>query len=144
MATDSDAVVREGLSSVTKGTLFLLVSTLVLVGLTFVSRVLIVRTISPTDWDAYSFGLTLAGVLAALGALGLPNAIARSLPYAATDEERRTIVRGSLWIGSIAGVAGTVLLYVLPYRSATRWARARSGSVSSTSPSPWGPGSSGH
>jgi len=46
LATDSDAVVREGLSSVTKGTLFLLVSTLLLVALTFVSRVIIVRSIS--------------------------------------------------------------------------------------------------
>ena len=112
MATDSDAVVREGLSSVTKGTLFLLVSTLVLVGLTFVSRVLVVRTIPATDWSAFSFGLTLAGVLAALGSLGLPNAIARSLPYAPSDAERRTIVRATLWIGGVAGAVGSVLLFV--------------------------------
>ena len=114
MATDSDTVVREGLSSVTKGTLFLLVSTLALVGLTFVSRVLIVRNpnITLTDWSAYSFGLTLAGVLAALGTLGLPNAIARSLPYAHSDAERRSIVRVTLWIGGLASAAGTVLLFV--------------------------------
>jgi len=112
VATDSDAVVREGLSSVTKGTLFLLVSTLVLVGLTFVSRVLIVRTISVSEWSAFSFGLTLAGVISALGTLGLPSAIARSLPYAASDAERRTIIRGTLWIGGAAALVGTVLLFV--------------------------------
>jgi len=112
VAIDSDEVVREGLSSVTKGTLFLLVSTLVLVGLTFVSRVLIVRSISPTDWSAFSFGLTLAGVLAALGSLGLPNAVARSLPYASSDDERRTIVRATLWIGGASTVVASVLLFV--------------------------------
>ncbi len=112
MATDSDAVVREGLSSVTKGTLFLLVSTLLLVALTFVSRVVLVRSISPADWSAFSFGLTLAGVLAAIGSLGLPSAVARSLPYAATDDERRTIVWGTLWIGSGAALGSSLLLFV--------------------------------
>lgn len=112
MATDSDAVVRAGLSSVTKGTLFLLVSTLLLVALTFVSRVVIVRSVSPADWSAFSFGLTLAGVLGALGSLGLPTAVARSLPYATTDDERRTIVRGTLWIGSVAALGSSLLLFV--------------------------------
>lgn len=111
MAQDSEELVREGLSSVTKGTLFLLVSTLLLVGLNFVSRVIVVRSI-PNDWSSYSFGLTLAGVLVAIGCLGLPSAVARSLPYASSDDERRTIVRSTLWIGSISAVGSSVLLYL--------------------------------
>lgn len=105
-------MVREGLSSVTKGTLFLLTGTLLLVGLTFVSRVIIVRSISPSDWSAYSFDLTLSGVLVALGCLGLPSAVARSLPYASSDDERRTIVRGALGIGTVAALAASVLLFL--------------------------------
>lgn len=112
MATDSAAAVREGLSSVTKGTLFLLVSTLTLVGLTFVSRVIVVRGISPSEWSAYSFDLALAGVLSAVGSLGLPNSVARSLPYAPSDDERRTIIRATLWIGSAAAIVTSVLLYI--------------------------------
>jgi O-antigen/teichoic acid export membrane protein len=112
VATDSDTVVREGLSTITKGTLFLLVSTLALVGLTFVSRVLIVRNISPTDWSAYSWGLSLGAVLAALGSLGLPNAIARSLPYSRTDAERRSILRTTLWLGGLSSAAVTVVLFL--------------------------------
>ncbi len=112
MATDSDAMVREGLSSVTKGTLFLLVSTLLLVLLNFVSRVVIVRSISPNDWSTFSFGLTLSGVLVAVGCLGLPSAVARSLPYVATDDERRTIVRGTLGIGTLSALGSSVLLFV--------------------------------
>jgi O-antigen/teichoic acid export membrane protein len=112
VATDSDAVVREGLSSVTKGTLFLLVSTLLLVALNFVARVVIVRSISPADWSAFSFGLSVSWVMVAVGALGLPNAIARSLPYSTSDDERRTIVRGALWIGGAAALVSAVLLFV--------------------------------
>jgi len=112
VAQESEEVVREGLSSVTKGTLFLLISTLLLVGLTFVSRVLIIRTIAPGDWSSYSFGLALTGVLGAIGSLGLPSAVARSLPYTSRDDERRTIVRGSLWIGGVSALAVSVLLFV--------------------------------
>lgn len=112
MAGDSEAGVREGLSSVTKGTLFLLVATLSLVGLTFISRVLVVRSISPADWSAYSFDLTLTGVLVAIGSLGLPSSVARSLPYAGTDAERRTIIRTTMWVGGIAAFAASALLFV--------------------------------
>jgi O-antigen/teichoic acid export membrane protein len=111
VVTDSESGVREGLSTVTRGTLFLLIATLCLVGLTFVSRVMLVRGISPADWNAFSFGLTLASLLAAFGTLGLPSAIARSIPYSATDDERRTIVRGSLVIGSVSAFASSAVLW---------------------------------
>jgi len=113
LAQDSEELVRDGLSSVTKGTLFLLVSTLLLVGLNFVSRVLIVRSISESNWSAFSFGLTLTGVLISIGSIGLPSAIARSLPYVGTDDERRTIVRSTLWIGIASALIASVLLFVL-------------------------------
>ncbi len=111
MATDSDEMVREGLSSVTKGTLFVLVATLLWVGINFVSRVVLVHSIG-SDWNAFSFGLSLAGVLSAFGSLGLPNAVARSLPYVTADDERRMIVRSSLWIGGVSAVVISVLLFV--------------------------------
>lgn len=112
LATDSEELVREGLSSVTKGTLFLLVSTFLTVGLNFVARVVIVRSISAEQWSAFSFGLTVSWVLVAVGSLGLPSAIARSLPYAISDDERRSIIRGSLWIGSVSALASAALLFV--------------------------------
>jgi O-antigen/teichoic acid export membrane protein len=112
VSSHSEEATREGLSSVTRGTLFLLVATLCLVGLNFVSRVIVVRSITTSDFSAFSFGLTLAGVLATVGALGLPNAVARSIPYAASDAERRTIVRGALGIGTAGTVAVSALLFV--------------------------------
>jgi len=112
VAGDSGEGVRQGLSTVTRGTLFLLIATLCLVGLQFVSRVIVVRSISTTDWDAFSFALTLTGLLAAIGTIGLPSAIARSIPYASSDDERRTIVRAAFGIGVAAAAVSSLLLFL--------------------------------
>jgi O-antigen/teichoic acid export membrane protein len=109
----SSARVREGLSSVTRGTLFLLTATLLFVFLTFIARVIVVQSITPEQWSAFSWGLTLAGLLAAFGTLGLPNAIARSLPYSNSDAERRGMVRGTVMIAGVAGAIVTVILWVV-------------------------------
>jgi len=112
VSTSRDEV-REGLSSVTRGTLFLLVAALVYVGLSFASRVIVVRNLSTGEYSAYALALTLTGVIAAIGSLGLPNAIARSLPYTSQDADRRAMVRGTMLIGSAAGLAGSVTLFLL-------------------------------
>lgn len=114
MASASRSAVQEGLSTVTRGTLLLLVSTLCLVGLTFVWRVMLYRSFpsGSSDLNAFFFGLALAGLIGAVGTLGLPSAVARSIPYASTDAERRTIVRGTLLLGGAAAVASGVVLWV--------------------------------
>ena len=101
---------REGLTTVTFGTIALLVATLVLVVLNFLARVLIVRHISDPEWNAFSLGFTLAQVLVAIGSFGIPVAVARSLPYAVSDGERRTIVRTALTTGGVAAAAAGVSL----------------------------------
>ncbi len=110
---DSSTRVRDGLTSVTRGTLFLLVATLLFVALSFVSRVVVVRSITPEQWSAFSWGLTLAGLLSAFGTLGLPSAIARSIPYAHSDEERRSMVRGTLLVAIGAGTVVTAVLWMI-------------------------------
>jgi O-antigen/teichoic acid export membrane protein len=121
VASESGADLRDGLSTVTRGTLFVIVSTVCLVGFNFLSRVLLVRSISNAQWGTFSFELALAGLLSAVGTLGLPSAVARSLPYAATDAERRTIVRTALWVSAVSagivaavlwGIAGRVALFL--------------------------------
>ncbi|MGA8542384.1 MAG: oligosaccharide flippase family protein [Thermoplasmata archaeon] len=104
---------RDGLSSVTRGTLFLLIGTLCFVGLTFLARVIIIRNISTGEWSAFSFALALVAVVVAVGSVGLPTAVARSLPYASTDAERRTIVRGALVVGGAAAVVSGLVLWLL-------------------------------
>jgi O-antigen/teichoic acid export membrane protein len=105
VATSDARGLKDGLSTVTFGTAALVIATLVLVALNFLSRVLVVRSVSPNEWDAFSLGFTLAQVLAALGAFGIPVALARSLPYAASDAERRTIVRTAVLAATVAALA---------------------------------------
>jgi O-antigen/teichoic acid export membrane protein len=111
---------RDGISSVTRGTLYLLIGSLLYVALNFVARFILIRSISTEEWSAFSFALALVGVVAALGTLGLPSAVARSLPYAAADPERRTMVRGTLVIGgSVAVTASVVLWFLGPWIAST-------------------------
>ncbi len=111
MATPSDSgTVRTGLATVTVGTLFLLIATLVLVGFNFAARVLIVRSVSNASWDAFSLGFTLTQVVLAVGSVGIPVVVARCLPYAASDPERRTVVRAALVYGGLAAVASGLAL----------------------------------
>ncbi len=109
LASASSSEVRDGLSTVTLGTIFLIVATFLFVFLTFLSRVLIVRSIG-ADWGAFSFGYTAAGILAAVGSLGLTLAIPRSLPYSTSEAERRTIVRTGFVLGSAGAGVATVAL----------------------------------
>ncbi|MCI4349525.1 MAG: flippase [Thermoplasmata archaeon] len=95
---------RDGLTSVTWGTLLMLLGTLGFVAQGFVSRVLLVRTLSPVEWGEFSLGLALAGLLSSIGTLGLPQAIARSLPFAHSASEERAIVRTSLGVTALAAV----------------------------------------
>jgi O-antigen/teichoic acid export membrane protein len=105
--------VRDGLSSVTRGTLFLLLGTLCYVVLNFVARVVLTHYLSVADWNTFSLALTMVAVAAAAGTLGLPSAVARSLSYVPTDAERRSIVRGALAIGGVAAVGSGIALWAL-------------------------------
>jgi O-antigen/teichoic acid export membrane protein len=85
------------MATVTSGTLLVVLGSACLVVFTFFSRVLLVRTPS-ADWNSFSIELTFATVLAAIGALGLPDAVARSLSHAASPDEQRAIVRTALLV----------------------------------------------
>ncbi|MCI4336820.1 MAG: oligosaccharide flippase family protein [Thermoplasmata archaeon] len=107
---------RAGLSSVTRGTLLMMLGTLGFVAESFVSRVILVRTLSPLLWSQFSLAIALGGLVTAFGALGLPSAIARSLPYESSDPERRRIVHTAYLIGGPAAltVAAALAVFSLP------------------------------
>jgi O-antigen/teichoic acid export membrane protein len=107
---------QDGLSSVTRGTLVMMLGTLGFVAESFISRVILVHLLSPQQWTDFSIGLTVSGLLSALGALGFPSAVARSIPFEGSDRERRGIVRSSFAVvvpGAIA-VTGVMAVLSLP------------------------------
>lgn len=113
---DRGSEARVALGSVTRGTFLLLIATLVWVALNFVARVIIVRELSYTEWTEFYYALAFTGLLAAFGNLGLPQAVARNIPFVGTDGERRGIIRiGFRLIIPASVVAGGVLLATSPF-----------------------------
>ncbi len=113
---------REGLTSVTRGTLVMMLGTLGFVAESFVSRVILIRTLSLDEWSQFSLALALAGLLTTFGSLGMTQAIARLLPFAADDGERRRLVRSAfrLILPAAAGVSVLLALLSLPIGSTFR------------------------
>ncbi|MHB8351667.1 MAG: oligosaccharide flippase family protein [Thermoplasmata archaeon] len=114
MAEESSGA-RDGLHSVTRGTLILLLGTLGFVGANFIARVLLVRNLTEGQFSEFYIALTLAGLLTALGQLGLPSAVARSIPFAATDPDRRSIVRTGFLVTIPLAVGAGGVLFLLSF-----------------------------
>jgi O-antigen/teichoic acid export membrane protein len=121
LAVDSSHELKEGLALVTSGTLLVILGSACLVLFTFFSRVLLVRT-PAADWNSISIELSLATVLVAFGGLGLPDAVARSLPHVASAADQRAVVRTALraTVAVAAGMAAALWL-------AAPWLSARLG-----------------
>ncbi len=92
---DSSDRTRDGLTSVTRGTLVMLLGTLGSIGFTFLSRVILVRKLTVASWGTFSLGLTVVGLLSALATLGLPQAVARNLAFLTQPTDRRAIIRNA-------------------------------------------------
>lgn len=109
---DRPSTLDRGLRSVTRGTLVVFVASLVFVVVSFLWRVLLVRTLSPEAWSVFALGLAYVGLFANVGRLGLGNTLARNLPHARSDAERRGIVRVAILLGITGGVLATISLYL--------------------------------
>ncbi len=110
---DRRTTLDSGLASVTRGTVLLFVASLLFIAFTFVWRVVLVRTLAPVDWSVFSLGLAYAGLFSSVGGLGLGNTLARNIPYARDDDERRAIVRGALGVGALAAALSGVGMFVV-------------------------------
>lgn len=110
---ESIDVARSGIASVTRGTLVMMLGTLGFVAESFISRVILVRTLLPINpdlWSEFSLALALSGLVSAFGSLGLGAAIARSLPFESSDAERRRIVHTAYTLGGPAAVVVALAL----------------------------------
>ena len=113
---------RDGLTSVTRGTLVMMIGTLGFVAETFVTRVLLFRILTIDEFSQFFLGLIIAGLLSSIGTLGLPQAIARSLPFESDERERRRMIRTSFLyvVPAAVAVAGFMGLLSLPIATTYR------------------------
>lgn len=109
---DRRSTLDRGLRSVTRGTLVVFVASLVFIAVSFLWRVVLVRTLSPESWSVFALGLAYVGLFATVGRLGLGNTLARNLPHAKSDTERRGIVRVAILLGIGGGFLASLSLYL--------------------------------
>lgn len=113
--TEAAEGARDGLTAVTKGALIMLLGTLGLVAENFIAQVLLAHSLTTDQWSDFRLGLALTGLLATLGALGLPSAVARNLPYTGREDERRGIVRVAFTVGIPAAVVVAAVLFLVGF-----------------------------
>lgn len=98
--------------SVGRGATAMAVATLCLLAFQFLARVLVTRSVSVTEWGEFSLALALTSLVALLAAFGIPTAVARSLAFEPTYEERTRVVRRATLFSIGVAAASTILLYV--------------------------------
>ena len=103
----------DGMTSVTRGTLLMVVGTLASIAFTFVSRVILVRKLSIASWGTFSLGLSIVGLVSAVATLGLPQAVARNLAFVTAAGDRRAIIRGAFryLLPTTAGLSVALFLF---------------------------------
>lgn len=98
--------------SVGRSASIMLVATLCLLAFQFLTRVLVIHSITVQQWGDFSLGLALTSLLALLSSFGVPTAVARSLAFETTVEDRWKVVRTASTVTFSAAVATAVLVYV--------------------------------
>lgn len=102
---------RHPLKSLGHGSVITLIGQVVMVGATFGTRVLLVTSLNAQFYGDLAIGLAITGLLASLGNLGLPNAVARQLAHTTDARERWRLVVQALMISVPAAAAVGLLVY---------------------------------
>ena len=111
-APPSEAELHDFLT-VGRGTLILILGTLVLFAASFASRVLIAQQFSLVDWGEFNLALALTGLLSLVSLFGLDQAAARSLSFERDPAVRRSIVRTTVALSGGAATVATLVAYFL-------------------------------
>ncbi|HYK94096.1 MAG TPA: flippase [Thermoplasmata archaeon] len=99
------------IQSVGRGATAMAVATICLLAFQFLARVLVTRSVSVPEWGEFSLALALTSLLALLAAFGIPTAVARSLAFEPTYDERVRVVRGATLFSVAVSAVSTVFLY---------------------------------
>ncbi|MCL4324467.1 MAG: oligosaccharide flippase family protein [Candidatus Thermoplasmatota archaeon] len=100
------------LESLGRGSLLYLVGQLVLIGATFGSRVLMVRSLSTSDYGDITLGLATVAVITPLASLGIPYGIARQIAHSKDVYERHHLMVLAMALATPLAIASGVALFL--------------------------------
>lgn len=99
------------INSVGRGASIMLVATLCLLVFQFGSRVLVIHVLTVDQWGDFSLAVALTSLLALLTSLGIPTAVARTLAFETTAEDRWRVIRRATVVTLITAAAGSVIVF---------------------------------
>ncbi|MGD0250202.1 MAG: flippase, partial [Thermoplasmata archaeon] len=99
--------------SLGRGTVVMVVGTIVLFLLAFIGRVAIARNLSVNDFGSFNLGLSLAGLLSLVALMGLHQAVARTLAERPDPAVRRRVIRWAATITTVTSIAASTIVFVL-------------------------------
>jgi len=100
--------INKSLQKIAKGSVIALIGTIVGMLLGFVSRIIIVRSTSQSEYGLYSLALVLIGIFATISTLGLHEGLTRYIAYFRGKNEEgkiKNIISSSIKIAIIASIS---------------------------------------
>lgn len=108
----SQALLQDALESVSRGTSFLVVATVLFLGLTFVGRLLAAHALSVQGFGEFNLGVSFTTLISIMILLGLNQALARMIAWEHDPGAQRTLIRWAIGISSVMSVAGSVGVFL--------------------------------
>lgn len=100
------------LGRIAKGTGIIIFGQFLGMGLGFITRIVIARTITQTEYGIFSLGLMLVNIFATISVIGLNQGVPRQLAYYKSHSEKiKEIVGSSVLIGIFFGFFSFLLLF---------------------------------
>ena len=109
-------IVNQSLQKIAKGTGIIFTGTIIGMLLAFVSRVIIVRYTTQTEYGIFSLALVLLNIFAMVSTVGLKSGVTRQIAFfrGKKDSEKVSgIVKSSIQIALVASIFSSILLFLL-------------------------------
>ena len=98
------------LQNIVKGAGIIIIGAVIGTGLRFISKIIVARNITQTEYGIYSLALVVFNIFVTLSLLGLPEGITRQVSY--HRDKVKEITSSSLLIASVSGIVFSAILYL--------------------------------
>jgi O-antigen/teichoic acid export membrane protein len=109
-------IVAQSLQKIAKGTGIVFTGTIIGMLLAFVSRVIIVRYTTQTEYGIFSLALVLMSIFVMISTLGLHSGVTRQIAYFRGKKDSKKVkgfVKASIQIALVASIFSSILLFFL-------------------------------